>query len=355
MWWELSLPIVATLVFIWLFKMPVEYAMKRDTEYRGSLITEARYYEYWEEWVHRTCTRKVGKVTVTYDCSYCSEHPARWEVVDNYGNKWDITESYYKQLMSRWSATPKFVELNRSINHHGSCGKDGDMYAVNWDHKILTSEPAVTLHSYENKVQVSHNAFKLPYVAQEEAKKLGLYEYPERFDQYKQHAILGIDSLYPDKRQVRYINKYFDFLNGYYGVHNHVKVFVLFFFNKIQLIAHKQEAYWDGGNDNEVVVCIGIDPKMKKMGWVKSFGWCDNKRVHVEIRERLMEHPYFDFMHVYTGIIGAVKEYYKPKDFSEFDYLEVDLPTWAYWVEWILVIALTFGICRWAIRNEITY
>lgn len=355
-WWELALPIVGGLFFIWIFKLGVEKGVSSDTDYRGSFITEAHYYEYWETYVHRTCTRKSGKTTYTYDCSYCDHNQPYWEVVDNYGNEWRVTEEYYNKLKKRWNATPQFVELNRTVRHSMTgCGQDGDMYKIVWDNQVMTAEPAVTLHDYDNKVQVSHSAFKMPYVSPEDATKYGLYNYPERYDQYKQQAILGIDSLYKEPKEARYIKHCYQYFNAYYGIKNHVKVFVLLFFNKPQTIAYKQQAYWDGGNDNEVVVCVGVDPKTRKMDWVKSFGWCDNKRVHIEIRENMMETVYFQYMKTYTIIGDAVQKYFKPKNFMDFDYLEVDLPTWAYWVLWILVTGITIGICYWNINNEIKY
>lgn len=358
-WWELAIPFAASLIWIFSFKNTVEYAIEIDTEYRGSLITEARYYEYWETYVRKTCTRtyKCGKstCTTTYDCSYCDEHPAYWTVVDNYGKEWKVDQSYYNSLMKRWKDKPKFFDMHRNINNGGwGCGKDGDMYFVQWDGSILTSEPAVSEHDYQNKVQVSHSAFKMAYISKEKAGKLGLYDYPELYDQYKQEAILGIDSLYPVK-QANWVKHHFQYFNGYYGKKKHVKAFVLLFYGKSISTALDQQAYWDGGNDNEVVICIDLDKKTKKLNWVKAFGWCDNKRVMVDLREDIMELGYFNYQGIINAMGNTIDKNYKPKNFHDFDYLEIEMPTWAMWMLYIITIVITIGVFIWAIRNNYKY
>ena len=45
---------------------------------------------------------------------------------------------------------------------------------------------------------------------------------------------------------------------------------------------------------------------------------------------------------------------YERKDFKEFDYVTVEPPTWAIIVTFILTIAITFGLCYWAVVNEYT-
>jgi hypothetical protein len=150
-WWEVAIPLVVALSFTLIFKFTVETVQTTDTEYRGGLVTEARYYEYWETYVRKTCSRttKVGKTTVTtyYDCSYCDENPAHWSVVDTRGEEYSISEAEYNSLRRKWEAKEQFIELDRDINNGGfGCGQDGDMYRVGWDGKPITSEATVTSH-----------------------------------------------------------------------------------------------------------------------------------------------------------------------------------------------------------------
>lgn len=362
-WWEVSLPILCSFIFIMLFKFSVKTIAVRDTEFWGSNVIEARYYEPWSTWVEATCsyccsTDKNGSCTSTcyYDCSYCSSHSAYWKAYDDAGNSWDISESYYKYLMDKWMTTPVFNELNRSINHHGrSCGVDGDMYAIRWKHDgVLTEEAAVTEHSYTNRVQTSHSAFSLPYISKKQAKLYGLYDYPEFYNHYKQRVVLGLDSIY-GKYMVDAYEQYFQYVNGYYGKSAKVKFFVCLFYDKPITIAFNQEAYWDGGNQNEVVICIGLNKKTKKIDWVRPFGWTDNKKILVNFREDISNLKYFDPQLVFRILEKNVienKGIYKNLD-KDFSYLEVELTNWQLFWLYLLTILITIGISYWDVKNDI--
>ena len=117
--------------------------------------------------------------------------------------------------------------------------------------------------------------------------------------------------------------------------------------------AHLQESYWEGGNDNDIVVCVGLTSKSKDLQWVKAFSWTPKRRILVDLREDIMQQKQFSF----NGIRKALDKnmpIYERKDFKEFDYVTVEPPTWAIIVTFILTIGITFGICYWAITNEYT-
>ena len=300
-WWELGLPIILSLIVIFIVKKSVQYSRSSDIDFHGSFIVEARYYEYWSTWKDETCSStttdsKGNSTTTYYDCSYCDEHHPYWEAIDNFGNKWNISEDKYNSLVKQWKAKPIFYNMNREIDTHWSCGKDGNMYYINWDRQAETSEPAVSEASYINKIKVSHTSLGYEDISDKEADNVGLYQYPKMYAQYKQEAILGIEKIYPNESS--YIKHLFQYFNAYYGVNNHAKTFFLMFYGKPQNIALQQEAYWEGGNDNEIVVCIDVDSITKKLNWVRAFSWCDNKRLVVEIREEIMNQKYFNYQSV---------------------------------------------------------
>jgi hypothetical protein len=66
-------------------------ANESDVEYNGYYIKKVRYYEPWDEWIHKTCSYTTcsgsGKtrscVTHYYDCSYRKYHSEYWVMVDN--------------------------------------------------------------------------------------------------------------------------------------------------------------------------------------------------------------------------------------------------------------------------------
>ncbi len=349
-WWELILPLIVCLLFVSIFKATVEQVRITDTEYNGGIIISARYVEPYTTWVKKTCTRsyKCGKSTcfTTYDCSYCDRHSARYYVTDNRGLTWDISKDKYYELSKQWSCSPKFIELNRNIVYHYGCGADGNAYDIYWDHKYNTSESSVTTKRYENRVQASHSAFSFEEVSEDMADSLGLFKYSE-LNNYRQQCVFGIDNIY-SVAEARQIHTNFEFINGYYKI----KIFLLVFHDKSRDIADHQQAYFDGGNDNELIVCMSINPKTKEIQWVKPFSWSPNRRCIVECRENISELKTFDPDAIYNIVSDVAKNHFKPKDFKEFSYLTVDPPRWEIIITYIITLIITGWINWWALTNE---
>lgn len=357
-WWEGVIPLVACFIFIVIFKFTVEKVQVNDTEYHGALIVEARYYEYWETYVHKTCYRTVscGKnctTTVPYDCSYCDENPEHWTVVNSLRQEFRVSKEYYNYLMKKWKANPKFVELNRDIDHSFSCGKDGDMYKINWDNQPLSAEATTTDHWYENRVQAAHTAFDFPEISENDVKTYGLYEYPE-VDGISQETVIGLDSIkWVNSYDLGTMKQWSKFLNGYLGPRKHARIYFLFFKDKPALAGNMQEAYWNGGNDNELVVCIGLSSKSQEIQWVKPFTWSPERRIIPDVRETIMAHKIFNPENIAHSVWSQVEKEFKRKDFKEFSYITVEPPTWAKWVTFIVTLLITGGLCWWAVVNEI--
>ena len=139
-------------------------------------------------------------------------------------------------------------------------------------------------------------------------------------------------------------------LNGYYGERKQFRVFVLFFMNKPEEIVEKQRSYWQGGNKNELVVCVGID-KNKNVKWCNAFSWCDSPVVGVKSRDWFMNNPVN--LEKYAEYIGPIveKEWHRKK-FEDFDYLTVELTDVQYWA--IIIILLIFNIVMsfWIVTNN---
>jgi hypothetical protein len=356
-WWELFLPTVVTFIVIGVFKLSVETLMVSDTEYNGSLVNKVRYYEAWETWVEQTCRKEYECGTkenpkTCYkeeDCSYCDENSEKYLAYDINGKEYYISSSQYQRLKTEWSNS-KFIELNRRINHHWTCGKDGDAYESIWDNKIEHSESNVWTTSYENKTKVSHSTFHYQDISDEQAITLGLYQYPHFFDVYKQQVLLGNFNKYV----VNYptIERKYQYLDSKLGLEKNARFYILLFEDKPLDIALRQEAYWEGGNDNEVIICIGIDSKTKSLTWVKPFSWTSGKRTIVELREEIMALGVLDMDKIYSLIDSSIRTYFIKKDFKEFNYLSVDPPTYEIIITYILALLVTVGVNYWCYTNE---
>jgi len=257
--------------------------------------------------------------------------------------------------MQQWGAQQQFVNLHRDIDYSGGCGKDGNAYDISWNGDPNTADAAVFTHEYKNRPQAAKSAFHYEPISDKHAQQLGLWKYPEQFDYYRQTCILGLDSI-TSSNELNRIKRKFEYFDGYYGQHKHIKLFVLLFYNKPLSIVHKQEAYWTGGNDNELVVCIGMDKKTGELQWTQAFSWCFDKRVAIDCREDIMNDKVFNSDSVYNAIERTVVQNFKPRNLdSDFSYLEVDIPEWAIIVTFILAILTTACTSYWAVTNEFDY
>lgn len=356
---EIFVPTAVSAVVILVSQLLIKEGAMSDVEYNGHVVTRARYYEYWSTWVEQTCTRQVpcgtdskGNTqycTETYDCSYCDEHSPYWEVYTNDGRSFGISQDYYLKLVSQWSARQKFVDMGRSIERHGwfnKCGQDGNAYEICWDGKPETSEGAVTTRSFTNKLKVNHSAFSFQKMEKETADSLGLYDYPETYSHYKQKCILSRDFRFSETE-----HRKLEFINANLGPKNKVKVFTLIFKDKPIEVAFKQEQYWEGGNQNELVVCIGVDSK-RNIQWVKPFSWCDNKRITVDTREDVAECKVLNVDSLCSIYNRNIPKYFRYKSFKDFDYLEFEPTSGQLWFVYILTLVVSVLSTWFVVTNE---
>ena len=359
--WEIFLSLAVSMIFILIFKFTVEKIQVSDTEYWGSLGRRAEYYEPYTTWVSKTCSRQVScgtdskgntkYCTEYYDCSYCDENGPRWVLTNDLGETFSISEQKFRELAIRWNSIPRFVDLDRNIRYHFGCGQDGDKYVIDWDGRPITSEPTSESHLYENRIQAAHTAFDFPDVNESDIKEYGLFEYPD-IKGYQQTSLLGADSIQwmasPERDT---LSKMINYLNGEMGPRKQLKIWVLLFQDKTELSAHMQEAYWKGGNKNEVVLCIGLSSRTKDLQWAKAFSWTPNRTLLVELRENIMNTKKFSGNSIYE-VLKRDLEGFQRKHFKEFNYVTVDPPTWATITTFIITIIITVLICYWAVVNE---
>jgi hypothetical protein len=355
---EALIPFIVCFIAIAFVKLIVEKTQVDDTEYLGANLVEARYYEYWETYVHRTCSRTVscGKNCTTviyYDCSYCDENPEYWEVIDSEGNRYHVSGEYYNFLIKKWKAKPQFVELNRSIDNTMTCGKDGDMYRIFWNKDPMTSESSTWDNTYENRIKAANSSFDFVKVTEEDKVKYGIFEYPE-INGIKQTTSLGLEKAqWLGKDKIAEFHQISDYLNGYLGPMKQARIYFLFFVDKPPMASNFQQAYWQGGNGNEVVVCIGLSKGSDQIKWVRPFSWSTNRKIIPEIREDIMGSPKFDPQGIRRIVFKDVLQYYRRRDFKEFSYVTVDPPTWSYVLVFILTSIITVLVCKFIIDNEI--
>ncbi len=356
-WWEYLILVVPSLLISSAIYFGMIYSSESDIEYLGEYVTGVKYYEPWDEYIHRTCTRTVGSGkhchTVTYDCSYVERHPAEYVQTLSNGYEYGINKTEYERLIKEWSTPISFIDMNR--NYYT---RDGDCYAKKWDKKIEKCKTVTFVSSYKNKIKVSRSIFGFTKITPEEAKTEGLFDYPKLYSQgsstnffsdndTNQTPILGKA---PTSKELQL----WQYINGYYGNTKQFRAYVLFFKNKPHSIVQKQKSYWEGGNKNEFVMCFGLDSE-NNIQWVDAFSWSDKKDLEVNFRDFYLQKNKVNLTELGEWIKPNVSRYWVRKNFSDFDYITIELSNTQ--IIWLFVIVLLFNIIMsiFIINNDVKY
>ena len=349
--WEVGLLIVPSALLILIMNLIMVSSNESDTEYLGSYITKVVYYQAWDEEVHCrhsydcNCSKdKDGHES----CSTCYEHaydvdyhPEHWTKVSNTGEEYEISKQNFLELQKQFATKPYFVELNR--DYHSI---DGDAYYTDWNKKPETSDIVTTEHTYKNKVQASKSIFKFDVIDEKAKKDWQLYDYPKKLWLY-QPMVLGRGVDYNTDKKLQY-------LNGYYGVNKQFRMYILFFKDQPLEVAFKQRSYWEGGNKNEFIVCVGIN-KLGQYKWCKCFSWMDKPDLEVRVESwfnddknnhSLSLEKFADWMP------KQIEQHWQRKHFKDFEYLDVEISgTQLAWILWIVGL-YNVGMAIWVIYNE---
>lgn len=361
--WELGIPVVVVLLMIIGVSQFSKWSKTRDIEYwghLGTIIVHKEPYSYED-----TCSRSVACGTDSKgNTKYCTEYytciqdvrrkcflqyPSRTDNGSGEALEWEsayISYAKYKQLDSRWkNNNHKFKQEHRDYYHRKN---HGGAHWVFWDKKWQTAEPMVTVHSWKNKVQASSSVLNYPEVSKEEIKDWELYEYPIVNGGYELPTILD------HYKSTWAADLHFRFVNAELGPVKKVRTWILMFRNKDIQAARMQEAYWKGGNKNEVVICIGTDNDYN-ISWCHVFSWTDEKVLLTEIRNKVIDYnkisdeTLLDFSKFLEKDIG---QKFIKKDFDEFSYLVIEPSNTSIIITFILAILVSLASCIWAVKNQ---
>jgi hypothetical protein len=347
LWWEIALLLAVSLITGASFKWIATSNLTKDYEYWGTRFERVEYYEEWDEWIEETCSEECccdaegnGCSTTYYDCSYRDYHSEYYLKVDHLGNKYNITKEEYLRLKAKMGNST-FKDMNRDYYRI-----DGNMYFTTWNRKMEDYECISTIHEYENKTQAVKNVFNFPDVDSTDIETYGLFEYPKATgkSRFYQRNILGFnDPSAEHKLQI---------VNGELGCQKQVRVYVLVYKNKPSIqTSHLQQAYWKGGNKNEVVITVNIDDNHKPT-WANVFSWSEREDFKVHIRDFILSQEKLNLDEIVDHSHKELKQNFVRKNFSEFDYLEVKLkPNQLMWSV-VVSIIINFIVSIFIVLNE---
>lgn len=342
-WFEFVIPLAASIILVVISKAVIKHTQLQCKEYWGSMVQRVEYYEEWNEYIHRTCTRSCGKgCTTTYDCSYVEAHPPVYKIITTTNETITIAGNEYARICMQFG-NKTFVELNR---HYYT--DDGDLYVSAWPGDSLKAIPVTTVHHYTNKVKAAdQSVFHFKPVHKPDRIKYDLKEYPPITNKYEMNAVIGDSSI-----DAYYANKKLQYINGDLGPTKELKLFVLVFKNQPLEAGFYQEWYWSGGNKNEFIITVGIDGN-RNVQWCHPISWTPAEELKVEIKDFVQAQHQLNLQAIADYAYPRLKQEFVRKNFDEFNYLTVKPPVPAVIMTYLLTILVNLFVCLWAIKNDI--
>ena len=320
-WREHCLLIIPSILCLFIIKYLLIYSEETDTEYIGKYITKVTCYQSWNE--------HSGQRT--------HEYPEQFTYTLNTGEEEITTAEDFYNIKRHWNSKTIFRDL-----HKDDKTKDGYAFDTKWDGRKLTCESRTFEETYKNKVRASHSIFKSENISEIDAKKIGLYDYPKRDIYYeRQEQVLGLKK--KDRAGVQMI----EYINGVYGYKNKFRTYILMFYNKSINVAQKQREYWEGGNKNEFIVCVGVDSVTNKIQWCYPFSWQDTPLLETKTKQVLIPGSKFSLYKYACWLDKNVSENWQRKSFDSFDYINMDLSNSQYMslLEIIISCDILLSLC----------
>jgi hypothetical protein len=263
-------------------------------------------------------------------------HPDEFWMEDNNKIKKEITRDYYVQLTKKW----KNKHHKNVIHARQTSRGDGGINWTIWDKQRETMVVLTTTHTYENRIQASHSVFKFPAVKDAS----GLFEYPEIVDETNVPSILGVS---PDDPA----NRFLCVRNAELGNRKQIRIWILVYHDKSIQYAIDQESMWQGGNKNEMVVCIGTNATQDTK-WCYVFSWTEQERLKVDVKNYITSQQKTDLMQIAKYVSDESEKRFTRKQFKDFSYLTVDPPQWGVILVYVMVFFITIGLCVWSVCNN---
>jgi hypothetical protein len=343
--WEWLIGLIVPFVFAGIIHGIAVSSMTADVETWSGKITKfthtPRWVERYEVAIYRTVTRGSGKNKYTtqefshYETRYRTHYPS-WTAYTDFGKEthsFGTSEGVYKEFKI------KFGEeyYTRGYRPGFYSGDRRDYHLKNVKNYV---QPTTINKSFENRIKAAPTTFSFIKVPEDFK---GLYEYPENRNKFRSDRLVG-------KARTDFNYLEFDRMCSRLGSKKKVNIVLIGFDPKIPAsIAKYQEAKFIGGKKNDLIICYSKNI-LGSAQWAYVFGWTEK-----EIVKRKLEQLFLDEKintKLLTKIEEYVNKYYVIKDWSKFDYISVEPPSWSWITLVILVFVFSIGYYIWAFLNE---
>jgi hypothetical protein len=340
-WWEWLVGSLAGFFVAGIMHIVAVSGMTSDYETWSGQLAVATFYPEWVEKykvaVYKTVTKRVGKTTTTervfshYETRYRTHHE-RWELRDTLGQEKDVGKAECDAVAASFGGY-----ATQNGNKSGFYKGDPNVYVAT--NKTGVLHPTTTWRSFENRIKAAPSLFSFAKVPE----GTPVHAYPSNRNWRESNRLLGTAA-----GTIGALD--WDQMNSRLGPVKFVNVIAIGFGpDADSSIAQHQQASWVGGRKNDVVICYGGGTPTRPR-WAYVFGWTES-----ELAKRNLESIVLD--NEVTGAIipkieAEIRQNYEIKDWTKFDYITIEPPTWAYVVALILMLGSQGGYWFWAMTND---
>ncbi len=335
------------------FQLCVSLGMVGDTETWSGQVTGARQFSAWKEYyeyaVYRTetylapvtSTDSEGHISVSlelrshevFDHWEPTErwHGTSWKVSTTLGDR-DADQGRFSYISEKFGGIQP-IPGDRVTGERNSRMVDGDANDYVVINKAGWIEPVTTTKSFKNKVKAAPSTFSYCKVPT----NVAVFAWPSNPNFYRSDRVMGKAKESIDTLQ-------WDQMNAVLGPTKKVNLIIIGFGESDPKIAEYQESAWVGGKKNDLVICYGnikLEDEGASVKWTKVFGWTESDKVKHNLEKLVKEHPINNDL--LPLIADEVRNNYVIKDWSKFDNVTIEPPTWSYWLYFAIMI-VTQGI-----------
>lgn len=309
--------------------------------YAQSAVHTPRWVdEHWESYTvtHSSGSGKNRRTwTETKRKRVNTTHPATWAVETTLGKE-DITSDAWDYFAKEHGVTSK-----PGYRPDYDSGDRND-YFVNWEtDRKYPRYPVHAERMWTNKLRYSESIMKLPKVEEQDARRIGLYDYPHPENLFHSKRLLGNTGISLTE---------WDKMNAWEGPYKRINLILINFGPGSSMDkAVSQKAYWAGGKKNDIVICVGGSPGQVPE-WSYVFGWSKSELVKQDLQSLFLDKPLND--DIIPQVKTIVEDEFQRFDWHQFDYLDVPIPTWVIVLAFVITGLSQLGFYYWAANNEFT-
>lgn len=321
LWCAYLLMLACSELILWLLFRHVK--KQTDKEFVSGYAVSTEHYNAWVEQVRRTRTEydsKGNAHTVTY-YEYVT-HPEHWQRHFNIGRTEEIAKWQFDELCQLFGTS-----IDYFATYHPNCVSGGGGHRCLWDQEEWHTITRTFKQGYYNPIKYSNSIFKFTKITEADIQTYQLFDYPPiAEDQMVVCYQPGLERFFKEEAASPQEDPQvlFQHINAFFGKEKQIHVFVLVFdAQKYGAdVAEMQRSLWQGGNKNELVVCIGVDGETVR--WSHVFSWMDDITLHTLIQDYFLQNTEFDLV-AFAQWLPEHLDKWKRKEFKDFAYLGTNL------------------------------